>query len=168
MRTKRAIAAAVALVATLTVTAGAVSGVTGAKPRLHSAADQLAGTWIVKVNRPAPLPPLTSLQVFTRAGSMIENANEPSATRTEAYGSWKRLHGRLYATTTLFFRFNPQTGAWLGTTKVDRTIEVAQDGQSFTVVARVTMLDPGGNTIATFPATASGQRMQVEPIAGRP
>jgi len=50
------------------------------------AGNQLAGTWTVTVNRSAPLPPLTSLQVFTSDGSVIEMANEWQATRTANYG----------------------------------------------------------------------------------
>lgn len=120
------------------------------------------------MNRPAPLPPLTSLQDLTRGGSVIETANEWPATRTESFGAWERIDRRLYATTTLFFRFNPQTGAYLGTQKISRTIELAQDGKSFASVARVTVLDPNGNVQASFIARAAGTRMEVERIPDRP
>jgi hypothetical protein len=123
---------------------------------------------IVAVNRPAPLPALTSLQVYTDDGSVIETANEWPTTRTEAFGSWERLEGRLYANTTVFFRFNPQTGAYLGTQKINRTIRLAENGQSLTLVARVTVLDPDGNVLSTFGATAYGERMQVEHSADQP
>ena len=120
------------------------------------------------MNRPAPLPPLTSLQVFTRGGSVIETANEWSATRTESFGAWERINRRLYAATTMFFRFNPQTGAYLGTQRISRTIELAKDGQSFAHVARVTALDPNGNVQASFIARATGKRMEVERIPDLP
>lgn len=136
--------------------------------RRRSSRALLAGTWIVSVNRPAPLPPLTSLQDLTRGGSVIETANEWPATRTESFGAWERIDRRLYATTTLFFRFNPQTGAYLGTQKISRTIELAQDGKSFASVARVTVLDPNGNVQASFIARAAGTRMEVERIPDRP
>lgn len=130
--------------------------------------NRLAGTWKVTVNRPAPLPPLPSLQVFTDTRSVIETANEWPATRTAAYGAWERIEGRLYASTTVFFRFNPQTGAYLGTQKINRTTRLARDGQTFAHVARVTVLDPAGNVITTFVALASGERMPVERIADEP
>ena len=52
--------------------------------------NQLAGTWNVTVNRPAPLPPLKSVQVFTSSGALIEMANESQASRTAQYGAWER------------------------------------------------------------------------------
>jgi hypothetical protein len=64
----------------------------------------------------------------------------------------------------MFFRFNPQTGAWVATQKIDRTIELSQDGQSMTVVGRAQVLDPSGNVVATFPVSATGERMAVDRI----
>jgi hypothetical protein len=155
--------------ATMTMVAAAiVSATAGAGSGEDSSRNRLAGTWTVTVNRPAPLPPLRSFQVFTDAGSVIEMANESPATRTASYGSWERVQGRLYAATTVFFRFNPQTGAYLGTQKINRTIRLAQDGETFTHVARVTVLDPDGNVLASFSASASGERMQVERIPDQP
>ena len=49
--------------------------------------NQLAGTWRVTVNRPAPQPAITSLQVYTADGSVIEAANDGNA-RSAGYGSW--------------------------------------------------------------------------------
>ena len=63
MTKKRTVASLVALLATAAVAAGGVSAAGE-----DSAGNQLAGTWRVAVNRPAPLPPLTSLQVFTGEG----------------------------------------------------------------------------------------------------
>lgn len=167
MNRKRAGVGAVAAALAVVVAAGAIAAAAGADPG-GSSANQLAGTWKVTVNRPAPLPPLTSLQVFTEGGSVVEIANEWPATRTEAYGSWERIDGRLYANTTVFFRFNPQTGAYLGTQKISRTIQLAPDSRTFAVVARVTVLDASGNVLATFPATAEGERMPVERIPDLP
>jgi hypothetical protein len=132
------------------------------------AGNQLAGTWIVTVNRPAPLPPLTSLQVFTSDGSVIENANEASASRTESYGTWDRVQGRLYAASATMFRFNPQTGAHVATMKINRNIRVSEDGQSLVQAARATTYDLDGNVIASFPVVAAGERMDVEHIPDQP
>ncbi len=149
------------------IAAGAIVAVAGAGTG-SKAGNQIAGTWKVTVNRPAPAPPLTSLQVFTGTGSVVETANEWPATRTEAYGSWERIAGRLYANTTVFFRFNPQTGAYLGSQKISRTIRLSQDSKTFTLVARVNVLDPAGNVVASFIATATGERMGVERIPELP
>jgi hypothetical protein len=129
--------------------------------------NQLAGTWRVTVIRPAPLPPLASLQVFTGDGSVIEAAND-SAARSASYGSWERVNDRLYAATGVFFRFDPQTGAPIGTLKVDRNIRLAPDGQTFTAAAVATAYDNAGNVLFSFKVPSTGERMGVDRIADLP
>jgi hypothetical protein len=154
-----ALLAAVAVALGTFVTAGAGAASSG---------NQLAGTWQATVNRPAPLPPLRSMQIFTSDGSGIEVSNEPPATRSPLYSSWERIGGRLYAASGEHFLFEPQSGAFAGVRRIDRTIELSQDGQSFAVVARVTTLDASGNVVGTFIARASAVRMPVERIPDRP
>ncbi len=137
---------------------------TGSAGSHRSAGNEIAGTWQATVNRPAPLPPLRSLQIFTGDGSAIEMSNEWPATRSALYSSWERIHGRLYAATGVHFLFNPQTGALIGSRKIDRTIELSEDGQSFAAVARVTTFDAGGAVFGVGTATSTGERMQVERI----
>jgi hypothetical protein len=153
---------------TLVVLTAVAGTAAAADPSPGNSGNQLTGTWIVTVNRPAPLPPLTSLQVFTSDGSVIENANEASASRTESYGTWERIDGRLYAASAMMFRFNPQTGAHVATMKIDRTIRMSDDGQSFAHVARATTYDLNGNVIGSFPVSATGVRMQVDRIPDQP
>jgi hypothetical protein len=152
-----AIALVIAVGAGATVTATSVAGSD------DGAANQLAGTWVVTIHRPAPLPALTSLQVFTSDGSQIEMANEWQSTRTAQYGSWARVTGRTYAATGVFFRFDPSNGAYVSKQVINRTIELSADGQSFVGTARATIYDAAGNVIATVPASQSGERLQVEP-----
>ena len=64
----------------------------------------------------------------------------------------------------MHFLFNAQTGALIGSRKIDRTIELSEDGQSFTAVARVTTFDPNGAVLGVGTATSSGTRMRVERI----
>jgi hypothetical protein len=80
------------------------------------------------------------------------------------YGSWERIKGRLYAATGIHFRFDPQTGAYLGTRKVDRTIELSQDGQSFSAIARATTYDANGNVLGVGTATSAGTRISIDRI----
>ena len=95
--------------------------------------------------------------------------NEWPASRIAAYGTWERLSGRLFAGTAVVFRFSPQSGAYLGAMKINRTIQVAEDGQTFMQVARVSLFDPEGNVItANLRMTATGARTQVEAIADLP
>ena len=150
------------VVATTIVGTAATAGARQGHPDHH-----LAGTWVVTVNRPAPLPPLTSLQVFTSDGSVVENANEASASRIESYGTWERVEGRLYAASAQFFRFNA-AGAHVSTMKIDRNILLSPDGDSFTHAGRATSYDLDGNVIASFPVVASGERMQINHIPDQP
>ena len=120
------------------------------------------------MNRPAPLPPLSSLQVFTADGSSIEAATEAPATRTAQFGSWERIEGRLYAASGVIFRFDPATGAHVGTMKINRTMRLSQDGQSMTVVARATLYDLAGHVVSSFPVVATGERLLVERIPDEP
>jgi hypothetical protein len=168
MTRKTTLASVIALVAAAMIAAGAVYADDGEGSRGQSSGNQLVGTWVVTVNRPAPLPPLTSLQVFTRGGSVVEMASERQDARSASYGSWERIERRLYASTMVFFRFNPQTGEYLGRQKIDRTIELARDGQSFAHVARVTIFDTNDNPLASFTARATGERMEIERIPDQP
>jgi hypothetical protein len=60
------------------------------------------------------------------------------------------------------FISDPQTGQFLGTHRISRTIELAADGHSFTAIATVTTLDPAGNVLGTGTAIAGAERMEVE------
>jgi hypothetical protein len=165
MTSKRSLLGAVALVAAVAaVSTGAIASA-GAS---SDAGNQIAGTWSVTVNRPAPLPPLASLQVFTSDGSWIEMANESQATRTAQYGSWERIEGRLYAASGVIFRFHPETGAHVATMKINRTMRLSEDGQTMTVAARATTYDLNGNVIASIPVVATGERLPVERIPDVP
>jgi hypothetical protein len=145
------------------VAVGGVIATAGAESERESEREgkQLAGTWTVTVNRPAPLPPLASLQVYTDDGSMVESGND-SVSRSPQYASWERVGGREYAATGILFRFDPQTGAFLGKQKINRTIDLSHDGQSFTFQGRATVYDANGNVVANVPVSGSGQRLQVE------
>ena len=168
--TRKKVIATLALVAlVIVVAAGAAIVPAGTASNQGSSGNQLAGTWIATVNRPAPLPPVTSLQVYTDDGSFVEWGNDSSgAGRSAQFGRWERIGGRLYAGSGTFFRFNPQTGANVGSMKINRTLRLSEDGQSFTTIARVLTLDLSGNVVASFVAHSSGERMQVERIAEEP
>jgi hypothetical protein len=140
-----------------TVAGGAIAN---ANTGSSSSGNQLTGTWTVTVNRPAPLPPLQSLQVYSRPGTMVESAND-SPFRSPQYGSWKKVHDHLYAATGVFFRFDPQ-GTLLGKQTIDRTIVLTDDGNSFTFSGRATIYDASGNVLARVPVGGSGERLEIQ------
>lgn len=169
MTRKKAIATLALVAIVIVLAAGAAIVPSGTASNQGSSGNQLAGTWVATVNRPAPLPPITSLQVYTDDGSFVEMANDASgAARSPQFGRWERIGGRLYAGSGTFFRFNPVTGAHVGAMKINRTLRLSEDGQSFTTVARVLTLDLSGNVVGSFVALSSGVRMQVERIAEEP
>jgi hypothetical protein len=153
------------IVAALVVTAtialpGAVAGKNG------KSASQLIGTWTATAVRPAPLPPVTSLQMYAPRGVFVESGND-ALTRSPQYGVWERIGGRTYAATGVFHRFNTQ-GDYIGSQKISRTIELAPDGETFAAVARVTVLDADGNTLASVLVRGTAARMHVERIPEQP
>jgi hypothetical protein len=162
-RTVLAAAALIVLTALVAVAVTATTGIAGTP----SKPDQLTGTWNVLLERPAPLPPLKSVQVFTSSGGVIEMANESPAGRTAQYGAWERTRGRLYAASGIIYQFDPK-GNFVATAKINRTIELGPDGNTFKHIARVSIYDTKDHLVTSFVARASGVRMPVERISDVP
>jgi hypothetical protein len=157
--------AAVAVVA-FAVAGGVAAARDDDEPRNGKRA--LAGTWDVTLTLPGA-PPGRVLATFDADGTTVESAAASPTTRTASHGVWKRIGHDLFSVTRVFFRFNPQTGAYLGTTKVNATVRVAPDGQTFAAVSVSELRDPAGNLVAGgLPATATAVRMAVEEIPDRP
>ena len=156
-----------AVLIVLTLVVGGANATSAIAKTPSESDNQLTGTWSVTVNRPAPLPPLKSVQVFTSSGALIEMANESQASRTAQYGAWERIDGRRYAATALFYRFDPQ-GNFVGTTKINKTIELSKDGNTFQHIARVGVYDASDHLVSTVVGRASGERMPVERISDVP
>lgn len=165
MRKKSVIGAIALLALTVMVGAGAISAAAG-DDRRDQGANGLVGSWEVSVDRGPQLPPVKSLHTYTRGHALVETANLPN--RSPSQGAWEHVKGRLYATTHIFFRFDP-TGAYLGTQKINETVRLAQNGESFTAVAISTLFDPNGNVVVSgLRATIAGQRIHVERIPDQP
>ena len=174
MSRKRVIATLAVAAAVLVVAAGAVTAPEGSASNRHGSGNQLAGTWIVTVERPAPMRPLIVFQHWNADGTYLSYSGngtlgDSPAGRSNEFGSWERIEGRLYASSGSYLRYNTATGAHIGSTRIDRTIRLSDDGDSFAVVTRAQVLDLDGNVIATPPLTrASGVRMQIERIPDEP
>jgi hypothetical protein len=168
MSRKRVIAILAVVAVVLVVAAGAVTAQEG------TSGNQLAGTWIVTVERPAPMRPLIVFQHWNADGTYLSYSGngtlgDSPAGRSNEFGSWERIEGRLYASSGAWLRYDTQTGAHIGSTRIDRTIRLSDDGDSFAVVGRVQVLDLDGNVIATPPLVrTSGVRMQIERIPDEP
>ena len=167
MNWKRSIAAAIALFA-LAIMITAVSASAAKTPRKASAGYAIVGTWDVTLTIPGQ-PPGRVLATFEGDGTTVESAAAPAALRGASHGVWERIGPYLFSVTRIFFRFNPQNGAFLGTQKVNATVSVAQDGKTFAAVSISEQRDPGGNLIVEgLRGTAQGARVEVEQIPDRP
>jgi hypothetical protein len=126
----------------------------------------VAGSWMVNVDRGPALPALKSLQSYTGGHAVIEISNGGATVRSPSHGAWQRTGDRTFASTIVFFRYDPVTGAYVGTAKIRHTLELARDGQSFTGVAVAEFRDAAGNLLPIPPHrdSVSGERINVEPI----
>ena len=162
----KAVFCAVGLLAVSTAAVGAISASADRSPGATKST-KLVGSWMVSVDRGPTLPALKSLQTYTGSRNVIEIANGGAGARSPAHGAWQRLGGRSYASTAIFFRYDPATGAYLGTVKLRHTLRLSQDGQSFTGVAVGELRDPAGNLLPGSNVrrdAVSGERINVERI----
>jgi hypothetical protein len=167
MNGRRSMVAAMTLFA-LTIMVGGVSASAAKTPPKASAGYALVGTWDVTLSLPGQ-PPGRVLATFAGDGTTVETAAAPAALRGASHGAWERIGPNLFSVTRIFFRFNPQTSAFLGTQKVNATVRVAQDGKTFTAVSISEQRDPAGTLIVGgLRGTAQGARVEVEQIPGRP
>lgn len=165
MHAKRVFTTVVALVAVGVIAAGAGSAARADdEPRSRA----LVGTWDVTLQLPGA-PPARVLATYNDDGTTVESAAAPPATRGSSHGVWERVGRDLFSVTRIFFRFNPQTGAFLGTTKVNASVRVASDGETFEAVSISELRDPAGTLIVGgLRGTATAARVHVEPIEDRP
>ena len=167
MTRKRSVASATALAAVAAlVAAGAIYASSGDDGKSQGA-NQIIGSWELTVDRGHQLPPVKGLTTYTRGHSVVGTAN--LLNRGPAHGTWKHLSGRLYADTHVFFRFDPATGAFLGTQGVNETAQLAPDGDSYTSFAISNLFDPSGNLVAGgLRATVTATRIHIDRIPDQP
>jgi hypothetical protein len=143
-----------------TVALAATGAISASAANPDSSANQLVGSWQLTVNRGPALPPVKGLTTYTSDGTLIGTANV--VVRGPAHGVWEHVSGRVYADTHYFFRFDP-TGTLLGSQKIRETVQLAQDGDSYTAVAISDQFDPNGNLTASgLRATITATRIRVE------
>lgn len=168
MTSKRSLASAIALIAVAAmVAAGAIYASSGDDGRSQGA-NQIIGSWELTVDRGPQLPPVKGLTTYTRGHSIVGTANL-LLNRGPSHGTWEHLSGRLYADTHVFFRFDPTTGTFLGTQRVNETAQLAPDGDSYTAVAISNLFDPNGNlVVGGLRATVTATRIHIDRIPDQP
>jgi hypothetical protein len=172
MTSKKPVIGTIAVLGLAVVIAiGAISASAGVNRADDSASPKLVGSWMVSVNRGPALPPLSSLQSYSRGGTVVEIANGGATVRSPSHGTWKRIGGHKYGSTSIFFRYDPVSGAYLGTLKLRHELELAKDGESFTGVAIGELRDANGNLLPgsnTRKDAVTGERINVEPLPDIP
>jgi len=160
--------AATAVLLSITVVFTAVSASAAKNPPKASAGYAIVGTWDVTLSFPGQ-PPGRVLATFANDGTTVESPAVPAALRGASHGVWERIGPYLFSVTRVFFRFNPQTGALLGTQKVNATVRVAQAGGTFAAVSISEQRDPAGALIVGgLRGTAQASKLEVEQIPDRP
>lgn len=147
------------------VAAGAISASSGDDGRSQGA-NQIIGSWELAVNRGPQLPPVKAMTTYTRGHSVVGTAN--TLVRGPSHGTWEHVSERLYADTHVFYRFDA-TGAFLGTQRVNETVRLAPDGETYSAVAISSQFDPNGNLVASgLRATITATRIHVDRIPDQP
>jgi hypothetical protein len=112
-----------------------------------------------------PLGPLTIRGLFTfhAGGTMSEYGIGPGASpalRSPGHGIWQREHGwREYSFVFTYNRYDA-TGLFVGTQEVRASLELAESGDEITTSSAVNAIDPNGNIVGSFCATATGTRFE--------
>ena len=160
---KKTILGVIALLAlTALVFAGAISASSKDGGNEHGR-NQLVGSWELNVDR-SPLPPIKSMLTCTSDGTVVETGS--LATRGPSHGAWEQLTKHQYAVTHVFFRFDA-TGTFLGTQRINETVDMAEDGESYSSVAISYLYDTAGNlVVGGLRATITATRIHVEPNPG--
>src|SRR5215216_2633290 len=131
MTSKRSLASVITLVAVAAMAAAAAIYASSGDDGRSQGANEIIGSWDQTVDRGPQLPPVKGLTTYTRGHSVVGTANL-LLNRGPSHGTWEHLSGRLYADTHVFFRFDPTTGAFLGTQRVNETARLAPGGDSYT------------------------------------
>jgi len=165
---KKTVLVTVALTAlTAMIAAGAISASAGRKaPK----SQHLSGTWMTTVTLEDPPPGIPAsfraLNTFLPTGELLVSSSAALPTlRSLAHGDWIRTGNRRFASSFVFFRFDP-TGAFIGLQRVHRTILLPESLNAFPSTDGVEILDPSGTVTRSSRATEVGERLTVQQIIG--
>jgi hypothetical protein len=101
--------------------------------------------------------PFPGIILFENGGTMTGT----STAVTSVYGLWSRGTGaREYSFSSLAFRYDQATGTLLGTRRIDQTVTLAANGDSFTSTGTFQDNDLAGAPTGSGCATSVGTRFQ--------
>lgn len=128
----------------------------------------LTGTWFITATIPHGVPVCPglvdcvypALTTATSDGAVLQTA--PISNTLTGHGSWKRIGLRRFAAHTLYFRVDPVTGAFVGTSDTTIDVTVAPGGQTADGFFSAVILDVTGNVITSYSGTMTAQRVVVD------
>ena len=119
------------------------------------------GTWLSTVVRPAPLPPLLSLETYFADGNSLEESNS-TALRSLAHGSWEPIGKGQFTRSSVNFTFDASRN-FVGSTERVQTFQLSKDGQTFELIEGVTRrFDASGALVSTasdVPGSVTARRL---------
>ena len=145
--------------ATPTTQAEMVSGAPG-----KGAVKTLVGAWFSTVT-PTVIPAFVGLGTFTADGGMVNTTSLSLGAPLESpgHGQWIKTGPRTYDVT--FFTVSADAaGNHILTSKVRAKLRLSADGNEFTGVFQVDVLDPNGEPLGSDTGTIRSRRIEVEPL----
>jgi hypothetical protein len=127
--------------------------------------NRIEGTWRVQLTfrncqTGAALATGPTMNTFLEGGSVIATPSASPAIIRTGHGAWKHIGGGSFVNTLLFFVYNPATGAFAGTQRVTRNIDLAAGSDEFTSTDSFETTDPNGIVTASGCVTGIGQRLE--------
>lgn len=122
------------------------------------------GTWIVQTQitncSGTTLENFSKFISINAGGTAQEMSNSvPPSLRTVGFGVWQHLDHRNFVYALRFFRF--PTGTFAGTVQAKWSVELAEDGQSYTAEGAIQIALPNGTVVANLCGTETGTRMVI-------
>lgn len=105
-------------------------------------------------------PPFKALIVFRRGGSFDVDNTQGRTTRGNIYGLWKQEAGAAFSANAVHLRYDPD-GAYAGLNKIQRSVTLAADADSFTASLKVQIFDLDGNVVGEVCPVESAVRMNL-------
>lgn len=144
-----------------------VAGPVSAQGHYRNGTD-LTGTWQIVATIPGGVPVCPgpdncvypALTTATSDGAVLQTA--PISNTLTGHGSWKRTGPRDFRAHTIYFRVDPTTGTFIGTSETTIAVTVASGGLSADGSFSAVIRDAGGGYITGYSGTVTAQRVVVE------
>jgi hypothetical protein len=129
----------------------------------------LVGAWNAQVTLTPCVgspPPFEARHIFNVGGTLASTDNQPGTNPSgfrngPAFGTWQYMGGRQFAAYFEFYFFNPD-GTWAGYAKINLTITLAADGNSFHGDIKSQRFDTNGNMIGKGTGSEDDTRQEPE------